>query len=434
MDPVVDQIGCPFRSADADGNARCSLTDELRKKRDCPACVSLPTVELLLGQDAKAARADIRQAIAEDRATLVLGAGISIPMEMPNWLGLISKMAGYVRQYVDYADELPTESEAARRLSVELEQALISEDLTLFNGVNVLESAQYIEQALRDVAGRKSVQELLKETLSIIISQSLTPARWVQEKWKKDYPRRNPMRNRNRLLVARHNSLCAVAYLLCTKHGFRRALTYNFDTLVQEFLIDIFRVNPSRIFTHPGEWSEFSRKGVKDPIDIFHVHGCIPRREKLKEPSCAFPKKSEQIVLTESSYYDTEQFGAYNWQNSIQSYYLNRDQCVFVGFSADDYNFRRILRQMGKRKDPKHYLILTIDNVVQETWAAVCRRRLLSNVSAEQVREEALQLLKLQLDMKTKYWNQYGFHPIWVTIKDIPAFLLSLVESSSGSR
>lgn len=436
MDPVANHIECQFQRFGADGTAHCFLRDTDLKKypNGCPSCVSLPMVESLLDHDARTNRAkyqiEIRNAIAEDRATLVLGAGVSMPMKMPNWLGLISKMAGYARQYGDYADGELRDSEDIRRLCVRLEQELINGELTLFNGVNVLESGQYIEQALRDAADKKSVQELLKETLSIIIAQSLTPTRWIKEKWKKDYPRLSP--RRNQLLAARHNSLCAAAYLLCAKNGFRRALTYNFDTLVQEYLIDIFRVNPDRIFTHPGEWSKYPRKGVRDPIDMFHVHGCIPRRENLQKPSRAFPKKSEQIILTESSYYDTEQSGAYNWQNSLQSYYLNRDHCVFVGFSADDYNFRRILRQMGNGKHPKHYLILTIDSVAQETWAAVCRRRLCSSASAEQVREEALQLLRLQLDMKTKYWNRYDFHPIWVTVNDIPTYLPSLVEPSSG--
>lgn len=415
MGTAVDLIRCPFRSFDSEGKARCLLPDTYLKEHlnGCPSCVDLPPVELLLDQEAKDNRRkywdEIRKALSEDRATLALGAGISIPMGMPNWLGLISQMAGYAQQ-----------------LSGRVEPDLVSGRMTLFHGVNVLESGQYIEHALRHTAGKMSVQDLLKNILSTIINQSLSPAQWIEEKWKRDHrllddPRIYP------LLAAEHNSLCAAAYLLCAGHGFRRALTYNFDTLVQEYLIEIFGVTPNRIFTHPGEWSNFSRKGVLDPIDIFHVHGCIPRSVSSNIPSCAFPKESDQVVLTESSYYNTEQSGAYNWQNSIQSYYLNRDSCVFVGFSADDYNFRRILRQMEKEKHPKHYLILTIDNVAQETWATVCRRRLFSNATTEQIQQKVLCLLKMQLDMKVEYWNRYNFYPIWVTVDDIPRFLLSLL-------
>ncbi len=433
MGTVADYIGCQFCCYDADGTVHCSMKGSDLKKYNngCPSCVSLPKVEDLLDHEAKIKRIEyqkeIRRELSEDRATLVLGAGVSMPMGMPNWLGLISKMAGYAQQYVDYASEEPSGGEDVRRLCVKLEQELTSGDLKLFNGVNVLESGQYIEQALRSVAGNKSAQYLLKETLSIIIEKSLTPDQWTQKEWKESYPDKNAPKE-HPLLAAKHNSLCAATYLLYADHGFRRVLTYNYDTLVQEFLMDVFGVNPDRIFTHPGEWNRCSRKGIDDPIDIFHVHGCIPRRERLERPSSAFPKESEQIVLTESSYYNTEQLGAYNWQNSIQSYYLNRDSCIFVGFSADDYNFRRILRQMGTGSHPKHYLILTIDNVAQETWATVCRHRLFNSATAEQMLEESLRLLKLQLDMKMAYWKRYDFYPIWVTVNDIPKFLLSLAE------
>jgi len=428
----TDYIECQFHRFDSDKKSRCLFCDINLKQypNGCPSCIDLPTVSALLDEDAKKSREiyrkEIREMLAAGQASLALGAGISIPMRMPNWLGLISKMAGYAQQYVDYSDDTLKYSEDIRYLRTVLEQELATGNLTLFNGVNVLESGQYIEQALHRVAAGESVQALLKEKLSIIIEQSLTPAQWIDEKWKKSYPTLGHPKD-HQVLAAEHNSLCAVAYLLCADHGFRRAMTYNFDTLVQEFLIDIFKVSPNEIFTHPGAWSDCPRENVSDPIDIYHVHGCIPRRVSLQKPSCAFPRESDQIILTESSYYNTEQAWAYNWQNSIQSYYLNRDSCVFVGFSADDYNFRRILKHLQVGTHPKHYLILTIDNVAKETWAAVCHRHLFSNTSQKDIQKEALHLLKIQLDMKSEYWKNKNFYPIWVTVNDIPKFLLSLV-------
>ncbi len=424
-----DSIRCKFHRFDSDGKARCIFcgNDWKNCPNGCPSCIDVPTVDSLLDEKTKenheTYREEIRQQLKADRASLALGAGISIPMGMPNWLELISKMAGYAQQYVDYMEDTSGDSEEIRHLSTVLEEELTSGNLRLFNGVNVLESGQYIEQAFRRAAGTKSVQELIKETLSMIIEGSLTPARWISEKWKayEEEFRKHPK------LAAEHNSLCAIAYLLHSDHGFQRALTYNFDTLVQEFLIDFFQVSPERVFTHPGAWSDYSKEGVEDPVDIFHVHGCIPRRASLQTPSCAFPRESDQIILTESSYYNTEQAWAYDWQSSIQSYYLNRDSCVFVGFSAEDYNFRRILKYLQVEAHPKHYLILTIDNLARETWAAVCRRHLFSSFGQEGIQKEALRLLKIQLDMKSKYWISKNFYPVWVTITDIPKFLLSLV-------
>lgn len=420
------RVECTYRQIES-GQARCRMPDSVMKEHPCPSCIELPLVDALFSnskmKDAQTAHLDqIREALSRDRATLVLGAGISIPMGMPNWLGLISQMAGHAQRYSHYAPG----SAGGTPTALKLENELVSDGLQLFKGVNVLESAQYIEETLRRAAREKPVQDLIKETLSSIIEQSMTLDTWTEERWKKDYP----AVSLTSFAAAQRYSLCAVAHLLSVKNGFRRALTYNFDTLLQEYLIDLFGVSPDQIFTHPGEWSTYQGQDSKDSIQIFHVHGCIPRKKSQISPSSAFPKESDQIILTENSYYDTERFGTYNWQNSIQSYYLNRDSCVFVGFSADDYNFRRILKHTGKNRrsdGSPHYLLLTVDDTARETWATICRRSLFSDASEDQVREQTLQLIQMQLDMKTLYWEQHGFYPIWVTVNDIPAYLLSLL-------
>lgn len=431
MGKAAEEFGCKFRRAQTPGQENCFLAGDGLKEYPggCPSCVSLPAVEELLSQEMQDMQrgrlGEIREALKQGRSTLALGAGVSIPAGMPNWLGLISQMSGYALQYLDYTGGAP---EGSRDLRVRLERELIGGQLKLFNGVNVLESGQYIERTLQIAAQSASfqapgVQELMKETLSAIIERSKTP-----QQWRDAHPGLDP--EGDPLAAARDNTLCAVAYLLCAKGGFRRALTYNYDTLVQEYMIGVFGTDPKRVLTHPGERSTYPSAGTADPIEIFHVHGCIPRLANRREPNCAFPKESEQVILSENSYYNTERFGAYNWQNSVQAYYLNQDSCVFVGFSADDYNFRRILRQMEKgrkRNGPKHYLILTIDELARDTWAAACRRSLSSSASSGQIREEALALLQMQLEMKRQYWESYDFYPIWVTIPDIPQCLLSLV-------
>lgn len=424
MEIAPDRIGCAYRRVES-GQARCGMPDSTMQKHPCPACVTPPLVDALFSNPktrcTQAAHLDqIREALSRDRATLVLGAGISISMGMPTWLELISQMAGYALQYSRYT---APGTHGDKSTALKLENELISGGLHLFKGVNVLESAQYIEETLRRAAVGKPVQSLIKSTLSSIIERSMALDDWTENRWKADYPKVDL----TPLAAAQRYSLCAVAHLLSAENGFRRALTYNFDTLLQEYLIDLFHVSPDQIFTHPGEWSTYPGQDSKDAIQIFHVHGCIPRKKNQTPPSSAFPKESDQIILTENSYYDTERFGTYNWQNSIQSYYLNRDSCVFVGFSADDYNFRRILKQTGKSRRNKHYLLLTIDDTARETWATICRCSLFSGTSEDQVREQTLQLLQVQLDMKTLYWEQHGFYPIWVTVGDIPTYLLSLL-------
>ncbi len=384
----------------------------------------------------KMCKEDVQKALKQSRATLFLGAGVSAPAGMPGWQGLISQMSGYALQYRDYKKERPNGDAAwreKRERLLKIEEQLIADKLSIFNGVNVLESGQYIEQMFKqivnDLSGGNVDYEPLRAVISAIIQNSLTPEDFL-DKWKRDNPGGDP---KDLKAVASGSSLCAVAYLLQAPGGFRRALTYNYDSLVQEYLSSIFGQPSNRIITHSEGWNP---KEAKDSIDIFHVHGYIPR-STTSGTSSEHPMESQRIILSEDSYYNTERYEAYNWQNSIQAFYLNRDTCVFVGFSAEDYNFRRILRQMGinqKNRDgtfkrPRHYLFLTIDSIVKDTWMNMCRRHLSGGeTSYEAILEDTLIFLQRQLDAKETYWAEKGFYPIWVTIKDIPPLLLSLLD------
>lgn len=349
----------------------------------------------------------IRSEIDKKFATLVLGAGISIPFKMPDWTGLVSRMLGYTYQLKD--------GNSARL--ERLVHSMIVGDLKMPSEVNVLEAGQYIYDAVKASFDPDIADKMMVGIMSLIIEHSTTP-----EQWQGKFPFKNYK------TIARKQSLCAVAYLLRAKNGFRRAITYNYDTLLQEYLISLFNVPQDKILTHADAWSQYRFKCTKDPIEIFHVHGCVPREDKVGlQP--AFPEESERLVLSEDSYYDTERYQAYNWQNSIQSYYLNRDTCIFVGFSAEDYNFRRILRQLGddKRSRPKHYIIFTIDNIVKQIWENNCRCRNNESVDIDELREDTIELLHKQLESKEIYWLEKGFQPIWVTIKDIPDTLLRMI-------
>lgn len=449
MKKAPETLNCNRLVRNRDRSCYCGFTgaDWKNCQGGCHSCVEVPLAEKLLGQQSMKRQnqyiQEIRSALRADQAALALGAGISIPMGMPNWQALISQMAGHALKYQDYRshyDNQPSEAEDHMRLS-QLEKELIEQNLTLFNGINVLESGQYIAQTLGNFKVRKSGEELMKEIISVIVENSRKPqdflANWLKEnpEYGKTEESDKPDESKKEEMLqalARSASLCAAAYLLRAKNGFRRVLTYNFDTLVEEYLVKMFEVAPDRIVSYPGDWSTHCTKTAKDSIHIFHVHGCIPRKESQQDPSLNFLEESQNIVLSEDSYYDTERYEAYNWLNSIQSYYLNRNSCVFVGFSADDYNFRRILRQLGdpnaqRANRPKHYLILTIDELVKDTWVSICRSHVPRGTTPEDVRSDTLVLLQKILHMKENYWMRYGFYPIWVSINDIPQTLLSLL-------
>lgn len=463
----------------------------------CRSEFDIPKAEKLLTKDRLSDREnrmqEIRNALEREKngLTLVLGAGISIPMEMPSWVGLISKMSGYAFRYRDYRDYIYT---VDKRTHEELDQAnrlqlaLIEGKLQIMEGVNVLEAAQYIWDGLiTDGKDLQAAEEQMKGIISLIMDKSIEPKKFLSERscylvqhyirhpekipiefkafkkkidtvrekvfsdaatepdWGKveweelqsmqsqipdklhwqldqfaDTEKAETLRD-----IAQENTLCAVAHLLYAKCGFKRVVTYNYDTLVEEYLTSVFGVPPDGITSHTESWT--NRSGGNG-IPIFHVHGCVPRSSPDKPEHYV---ESSRLILSEDSYYETERYGAYNWQNSIQSYFLNRDHCVFIGFSADDYNFRRILRQMEDRSEdrPKHYLFLTIDPIIHDIYESVCCYQLSRtdvNSTPEDIWSDMCFLLDQILVMREQYWERYGLYPIWVTITELPKLLLSL--------
>lgn len=424
------------------GSYRCGPCDPEEGDKGCGATIALPGIcELLsdkMAKEQEKLKRDIRQAREQGSAMLALGAGISVPMKMPNWTGLLSRMSGYAVQYRNYigveATGMATSTDKAhlRRL----EDELIAGKIEMLNGINALEAAQYISLTLGREPG--SMRDgLIKSVISEIIVGNTSPEKFkksddcptvLKDRFKKKKKRWNKGEKAALCTLAKSNTLIAVAYILQAKDGFRRALTYNYDTLVQEYLIDFLEVPAKRVVTHSEKWTSVP-KGVDDPIELLHVHGCLPR-SKLCGQSPAFPEESQRLVLSEDSYYDMERGGAYDWQSSVQSYHFNRDTCVFVGFSAEDYNFRRILRQMGTYESterPEHYLILTIDGLAKDIYASICRSRLKRGLNCDELREDAKVLLNQELAMKAEYWGQYNFRPIWATVNDVPGILMSLI-------
>lgn len=425
MQEMPKELKCNY-IPDVKGECHYCAFDEVKNKGvgSCHFFIDVPTIDELLIEQIKAKQIvyleEIKEKVKKEQATLALGAGISIPSGLPGWCGLISQLFGYAMQFSRYTSKEETEPSQQNQQN-RLESELIKGNLTMFEGGNVLETGQYISEILKRSLGKKMGDEMLKELISSIIHKGMRACELE-----------GTLRcstNQEKREQAEKDSLRAVAYLLQAHDGFRRAITYNYDTLVEECLIYIYQVKPIQILSHPGKWSNFMKERIPDSIDIFHVHGCVPRREYEKEPDYRMLKESERVILSEDSYYSVEQLETYNWMNSIQSYYLNRDTCVFVGFSADDYNFRRILRQMGEDNNrPRHFLVLTVDDLVKDIWQNVCRNNLgAKDVGATEIRQQVLRLLNYELETKRYYWERKNIIPIWVTVQDIPKTLLSMI-------
>lgn len=449
----------------------------------CNPKITLPSVDQLISskqldrQDKRLER--FRAKFCERNTALVLGAGISIPSGLPGWVDLVSKMMGHAIQYRTISENGAGGS--CNPCIIELTQALIAGDLSFLSGVNTLESAQYVAQLFDDenlpdqicqqvpelaikemllrmidnslTAGELLAKELLNRrpfTKDIIpsFSSSTMPdsildeiARFPKDNLtKKDFaevyekirPYINLSNPLDRRAVANLSTIFAVIYLIAEGHGVRQTMTYNYDPLVEEYLMGLFEMPENEIRMHSEKWNLDPGK-APDACEIFHVHGFVPG----KRHRGAFPHPSDRLILSEDSYYDIEQNGVYNWSSSVQSNFLNRYNCIIVGFSAEDYNFKRILRQQGldrmKNGDNVHCLLFTIDDLVRNTYKDVCRYHMRKEANGcgvgSDVQQKTKVLLQNILDCKEKYWKRFGILPVWTTIADLPGMLADFVPA-----
>jgi len=398
----------------------------------------------------------IKVSIAQNLAAFVFGAGVSVPSGMPMWSGLISQMFGYSLQNKflrETSSMIPLGSILGLHPSNRVAQKLINKEIKLLGNVNSLESAEYVAQFFMDDSVEEWVQQKLSELaissmVTKLIDKSKTPmalfeedihscARSLTEEVVAETPE----------IVAEANTMFAVSYLMAAEKGIHRAMTYNYDPLVQEHMMELYGVPHDEILTHPSNWNKSPTK--ENPREIYHVHGFVKgERHNIEDFKCVYPSDEQAgpLVLSEDSYYRIEQREAYNWSSSIQSYFLNKYNCIFVGFSADDYNFRRIMRQLGDSMSvakppedrsasdshPLHYLILGIDGLLKDVYDSVCKSytkngNSMSTIEEKEAQDDTIFLMQNILESRERYWKRFGVMPIWVTTAEIPKLLVSLL-------
>ena len=134
---------------------------------------------------------------------------------------------------------------------------------------------------------------------------------------------------------------------------------------------------------------------------------------------------------------------AYSWQNSVQAKALMDTSCAFIGFSGDDYNFRRIIKNVDCACKPRHYIFFCLNDLFHELYQEEVDKRyeeeLLmsaaggdSEVKKDEIRRELLedknfvyeniQLID-RLFAQYHYWRRHGIIPIWTTFDELPELI-----------
>ena len=97
------------------------------------------------------------------------------------------------------------------------------------------------------------------------------------------------------------------------------------------------------------DWKKQTDFGY-DNINIYHVHGFIPRYEEIQAPL------DNKIVLSMDEFYEDSR-NVYTWQIASQLHFLSQYTCIFCGLSLEDYTNQRLLHYVkGKHQGNIYYI------------------------------------------------------------------------------
>lgn len=350
---------------------------------------------------------NLTQVIKKNSAAFVLGAGLSVPVGLPNWNQLISKCFSILLQLLNTQPGDKNYSLDIKKLVSSNNQRLIRHLIkylsdgqgNLGTQTDLLELGQYLKIILE-----KSLFLDNNLILGDVISRAMIP-------------------DAAKISDYKNTALYKCTKLLKTTNhgGISDIITYNFDTIL-EYILQQEGIGPAV--------SQFGyrpiRKRETDTIYIYHVHGCSPT--KGYEAKC---NSSKSLILDEDSYYEEED-DVYCWSNTIQSILLQRKTCVLLGFSAHDYNFKRLIKYWrlhknkiyGQHPDSRqqHYLFFPLEDIMKEV------QNIVPDGNPDGLNDTQINLLKKMLInyllyFKKEYWNEYGIIPIWTSYEELPNML-----------
>ncbi len=358
----------------------------------------------------------LKEKVSEDKVTWILGAGVSVPAGLPGWNTLLAKMWARLSEIDPGANTRADEDEKAfvkarqdklnqitnhRKFREKIKNAYMGKDDNIFSGINVLESAEYmwnyIENLISGDLGAEEKKKLQKQILKELVRNSLSIDKESED-----------------LKACLANQAVGKLAKLLKKRKRGTIITYNYDDIAEFCLCEMAGLTEKEVSVVCD--CDLEKHDTNKKIHINHPHGA------LKIVNSKLGKESEEIVLTEDSYYELER-EAYRWENSVQANALVETSCVFMGFSGDDYNFRRIIKNIGsKQKETpnKHYIFICINDLIKR----ICGSDL-AKLHEERYLYINIQLIN-RLYAQYSYWNNQGIIPIWSTYDELPDMIAGL--------
>lgn len=356
---------------------------------------------------------------------LCLGAGVSISVGLPNWYKLLAKISARIfppagqgarsgspksKAYYEGVEAFYETLSDNKDFWEKLADAYEGKYIDIFSSINVLEAAEYVRNSLYSALGERpengeNVRKRIDSQMNFLIQQACSINIAVDKENVK----------------LQRTTLAAVANLMKSKKDqlIHNVITYNYDNLLETYLRNICDCAPEKVHSIVKK-DPLRDFGDDTEWNIYHVHGRIPVVPYAGE------EMSDNVILTESDYYQEEQIN-YSWTNILQSYAMLRANLIFIGFSGTDYNFRRIIKYVNQENSISHerYIFFSVDDIVR----AVFEREIKGGTDLDECiqgldKEDSKYafekfFINYLIHAQTVYWEQHGLKVIWSSHEDI---------------
>jgi hypothetical protein len=220
---------------------------------------------------------------------LVLGAGVSMAFDLPNWNTLLQKL-------------MITTIEKEQNVS-----SVLSKLFTNIFSPSPLIAGRYLQKFYEDkeLSFEEAVRKILYEQINL----------------------------------DKESKLMDEIVNFCVSPGktpnLDSIITYNFDDILEQRLSKVGITIPFKSVFGIGV-------NPDRELPIFHVHGFLPQKGKLTSQN--------QITFGESIYHK-QYIDIYSWNNIVQINKFRDSNCLFIGTSLTDPNTRRLLDIAKKQKE-----------------------------------------------------------------------------------
>lgn len=232
-----------------------------------------------------------------ERLVMVLGAGVSAAYGLPDWNTLLQKLLLIT---------LKSEGNKSEEDSGEVDEkaGVIARTFTNIFEPNSLIAARYLNNHFRKIGPKSHLafENAIRDALYGELKQ-----RSISD------------------LLSEIRQFCIAAG---RSPNLDSIITYNYDDLIEECLKNIDVDIPFASIYSSG------MKYKRNELPVYHVHGYLPQEGKLTSKN--------KVVLSEDGYH--QQYNdVYGWSNLVQINKYKDFNCVFIGLSFSDPNFRRLL-------------------------------------------------------------------------------------------